>query len=107
MEVVTNYYRKRNFQVVDVSNRKLGWDLTVTKAKPVELLHIEVKGVSGQETNILLTSNEMRNASENPNWKLAVVTGALDSRPKLSFFTAKKVTNSGKPLLWQITLRGI
>jgi len=60
---------------VDVSLRKVGWDITFTRGS--EERRVEVKGVSGRQPKVLLTRNEVNTAATDPLWSLVVVTQAL------------------------------
>ena len=65
----------------DVSTDKVGWDIEFTHPSG-EVAKVEVKGVSGDRLNVLLTVNELRAAETDPEWILAVVTRALDDKQR-------------------------
>jgi hypothetical protein len=65
---------------------------------------VEVKGVSGSEAQILLTANELRAATVDPLWSLAVVTSAL-SAPELYEFEAAAVVAAASPYVYRVDLR--
>ena len=81
--------------------QKLGWDLTVTSEDRCE--HLEVKGVSGTKPTVLLTKNEYRSATNDPYWRLLVVTQALTA-PTLVRFEADEVVASCRPHLYRLQL---
>ena len=60
----------------------VGWDLEAVKNK--EKLLIEVKGLSGNEVVSELTPNEYAQMKNNiVNYRICLVTNALDKNPKL------------------------
>lgn len=75
MNVVTMAYRDQGYEVENVSAKKCGWDLTACRNR--EVVHVEVKGVSGETVKFFLTANEHRHAQSDPRWALAAVTTAL------------------------------
>ncbi|MGM9928415.1 MAG: protein NO VEIN domain-containing protein, partial [Bacillus sp. (in: firmicutes)] len=83
---VTNYYKSLGYSIHDVQKENKGWDLEASKEGVS--LKIEVKGLSGDVLDVLLSKNEYEkmNASENKEiFRLCVVTNALKS-PKLTTF---------------------
>jgi hypothetical protein len=105
MDEVTKYFRRKGFLVVDVSAKKMGWDLELRKKGSKSDLLIEVKGVSGESPKVLLTRNEMKKAIEKSNWKLAVVTESLSKRPKVTIWAAESVRDSSLPFAWEVNLK--
>lgn len=104
MQAVIKHYKSQKYKVKDVSSENLGWDVSVSKIGNKVVCNVEVKGVSGKIPKVLLTRNEMRNAGENPNWKLAIVTEVLSQKPKISLWSAKLVMEQGEPFVWQVNL---
>lgn len=47
-----------------------------------------MKGVKGTKQEFLITAGEVRAASVDPNWELAIVTRALSNEPKIEFIPA-------------------
>jgi hypothetical protein len=86
MAAVREFYQSGDWQVQDVSRDKLGWDLTCTSPDG-EIARVEVKGVRGDRPTVLLTANEIRSATNDEGWVLAVVTRAL-SDPRVTEFDA-------------------
>lgn len=88
-----------DWDVADVSDDNLGWDLTFTH-RSGETALVEVKGVQGEEPTVLLTANELRAARSQDGWVLAVVTRAL-SDPQVSEFAADRVLAAAKPYVYR------
>lgn len=103
MDAVTRHYRGRRWKVRDVSRDGLGWDLTCT-APTGAVEHVEVKGVSGTAPVILLTRNEARAASEDPTWRLAVVTSARTT-PAIQIVDGGTAIAASQPFLIQVGLQ--
>lgn len=101
MKVVTEQFAGQGWNVTDVSMLKLGWDVTVTRGP--EVLHLEIKGVSGVKPTILLTHNEHACALSDPHWQLAVVTQALTA-PALATFEAQMVVDVCTPHVYKARL---
>ena len=59
IKVVTEYYTKLNYTVQSFEKDNLGWDLTATNDRTE--LKLEVKGLSGKDTQTELTPNEFKN----------------------------------------------
>lgn len=71
-----NHYEELGYTVVSVEKYNVGWDLEAIQGKVK--LRIEVKGLSGNDFKIELTSNEFTAFSlTEDNYRLAVVTCAL------------------------------
>ncbi len=60
---------------------KIGYDLEATKGRGE--LHVEVKGVSGAALKFPITSNEVKQATNDKAFRLMVVTQALTSAAKI------------------------
>lgn len=97
--VIAHY---RGWQVTDVSNRNLGWDLTIVSVSGEEH-HVEVKGVGGSAPSILLTHNEARAAREDAAWRLAVVTRAL-ADPRVHVVDGPTAMQASEPFAYSIDL---
>jgi len=65
--------------------------------------HVEVKGISGRCPTILLTRNEAHAAREQPRWRLAVVTRALDD-PLLHIVDGPTALQNARPFMYQVDL---
>ena len=93
MEKAARCYREAGWEVEDVSSRRgLGYDIRCTRNG--EELHVEVKGVSTDGSEVNLTRNEVEHAREHPRPVLFVVSGievsyAGDGSPVASGGTAR------------------
>lgn len=76
-------YKKRHYTVTPVENENKGWDLEASRKN--ENLRLEVKGLSGRNISIQLTPNEYRNAKKSADYRICVVTEALED-PLLHIF---------------------
>ena len=75
MRVVAEHEEARGCQVTDVHKKNLGYDLTSLDLKSGDLRLIEVKGLAGAASEVLLTPNERRVAEDRPDcYWLYVVT---------------------------------
>lgn len=73
---VIKNYKKLGYAVISVEKDNLGWDLEARKER--ELLHIEVKGLAGEEVSVRLTPNEYSKMKAlDYSYRLCVVTCAL------------------------------
>jgi len=76
INVVWQYFEDLRYDVCSVEKDNCGWDLEAKAGKTV--LHIEVKGLSGDTFNVGLTPNEYKAFKRNAeNYRLAVVLNAL------------------------------
>ena len=83
MRVVTEYEEACGRRVTDVHKQNLGYDLTSLDPLSGELRLIEVKGLAGAASDVLLTPNERRVAEDRPDcYWLYVVTNCA-SEPAL------------------------
>jgi hypothetical protein len=85
---VTRHFEKNGWTVKSVESEGRGYDLVCRKNS--QFRHIEVKGVSGSIPSFIITSNEVRESSQNLNWHMAVVTNTLSGKPVLKLYDAKK-----------------
>jgi Domain of unknown function (DUF3883) len=99
---VTRHYRRRRWQVTDVSRDNLGWDLACTSPAG-DLDRVEVKGVSGPAPAVLLTRNEARAARHQDRWLLAIVTNALHE-PRLHLVDGPTALQASEPFLYRVDL---
>ncbi len=107
IEETTKYFKSKDYEVDDVAQYNYGWDLQATKEgkelqKGEEPLLLEVKGLSGNGNplSVELTPNEYDKALEKDNYRLCVVSAALDE-PHLVICKYNKNTEEwaveGKP----------
>lgn len=95
------HYEAAGWAITRVAHLKCGWDLTATRND--EQRHLEVKGVSSAMPSVLLTRNELRTAETDPDWALAVVTGAL-TEPTLVEFDRQTVVAAADPTVYRVNL---
>lgn len=98
---VRHHYEAAGWTITRVAHLKCGWDLTATRQD--EQRHLEVKGVSSSTPSVLLTRNELRAAKTDPDWALAVVTGALTD-PTLAEFDRQAVVAAADPTVFRVNL---
>lgn len=75
IEIVTEIYLNRDWHVESVEQDKVGYDLHCIKGSRVNC--VEVKGVSGNAEDFILTANELSKAKSDEDFVLIVVTNAL------------------------------
>ena len=83
MRVVTEHEEARGCQVTDVHKKNLGYDLTSLDLKSGDLRLIEVKGLAGAASDVLLTPNERRVAEDRPDCYWLYVVTHCASEPVL------------------------
>jgi Protein NO VEIN, C-terminal len=81
---VTRDYKKRGWEVENVSRQKLGYDLECTCNRRV--FHVEVKGSRGTEQKFIITASEKRTWRTDRHFVLALVTNALGRQKSLFQF---------------------
>jgi hypothetical protein len=89
IEIATRYYQSLGWRVVSREADKCGFDLECSRES--DLLRIEVKGTSSGAPGFIITYNEYTFLQESPDWRLALVTRALSSHPKLFVFDAEQI----------------
>ena len=102
---VTESYKKRGWKVESVEAEKRGYDLQCQKAGGEEC--VEVKGVQGDLPSFIITAREVRQASNNPQFVLYVVTEALSKHPQMLRWSGKQLVKDFDlaPLAYRATLR--
>lgn len=100
-DAVQRHYEAAGWTIARVAHLKCGWDLTATRHD--EQRHLEVKGVSSSMPSVLLTRNELRTAETDPDWSLAVVTGALTD-PTLVEYDRQTVVAAADPTVYRVNL---
>lgn len=83
LHFVIGCYRASGWRVRNISKLNKGYDLECSRGSRV--LHIEVKGSSGQDIQFVITPNEKAEWANDPNYVLAFVANAL-SKPFLRRF---------------------
>lgn len=85
INTATEYYERRRYEIVDVQSKNYGWDLDAYKGN--NRINIEVKGLSGDQLNVELTSNEYKMfIAERKNYFLFVVRNALSKKQIVNIF---------------------
>jgi hypothetical protein len=84
VKTTTAHYTELGYEVDSVESDNVGWDLNAVHGQ--RQLKLEVKGLSGSQLRIELTSNEYdKMKAHRESYRVCVVTDALSS-PKLSVF---------------------
>lgn len=78
-------YETEGWTVCSVERDKCGFDLECQKNQMQE--NVEVKGVRGSEPCFIITAGEVKQARDNANFVLMVVTSALSKSPKLKKYS--------------------
>ena len=99
IDYVVTHYKCQGYSVSDRQSDNCGYDLFAEKGKSV--LKIEVKGASLDEQRFFLSRNE-RAKSVDPQWRLAIVSNALDN-PELFIYSTEEMEKvfDFKPLCWE------
>ena len=85
MRVAIEHERSEGRAVADVHEKDLGYDLTSLDTQSGELRLIEVKGLAGNDGDIILTPNEHRVAEDRRDcYWLYVITNCASGQPLLT-----------------------
>jgi hypothetical protein len=84
---VTRLLEERGFIVRSREEECIGYDLDAVKGR-IEL-HLEVKGVSGDEMRFIITKSEVAEAASDPSFRLVVVTQARGRNARVSEFRGR------------------
>ena len=97
-------YARRGFDDEDVTMKKRGYDYVFTKKGKEQL--VEIKGTSGKEERFFMTRREF-GFRQHPDWRLAMVTEALSTKPRLTIYSLKKFERRFglEPLVYMGTAR--
>ena len=79
VRIVTRDFIKRKWEVEDVQDACLGFDLICTKGR--KRVDVEVKGTAGSRASFPITYGEVRQAETNANFAIWIVTEALSPKP--------------------------
>ncbi|MFG1290021.1 protein NO VEIN domain-containing protein [Xanthobacter versatilis] len=82
-DAIVEYYKKQGFISINVTGIKCGYDFIFRKGRTE--LHVEVKGTSLAHERFYMTRNE-ENYREAPEWRLGIVTNALDGSPTVKIY---------------------
>ena len=88
VEFVKSHYIEKGWAVESVETLKCGFDLIAYKDKEVK--NLEVKGISGEKQSFMITTNEFRQAKENDNFEICIVTKTLTHCPNLTTYDGKQ-----------------
>ena len=84
---VTQILKRRGFKVSSRERERIGYDLDATKGKTE--LHVEVKGVSGDRLQFLITQAEVAKAKSDRFFRLMVVTEARTRSARVQEFSGR------------------
>jgi len=93
------YYGGKGFTETRVTHLNRGYDFIFAKGR--KALHVEVKGTAMPDERFFMTPNE-NDYRINAEWRLAIVTGALTSKPEVTVYDQKafKKTFELKPMVY-------
>ena len=77
------------YSVLSRESERVGYDLEATRGS--QILHVEVKGISGTEIKFPITAGELSRAKEDPRFRLYAVTEARERSAKLRRFSGPQV----------------
>lgn len=102
---VTDWYESEGWTVESVEAAKCGYDLLCRKDS--EENHVEVKGVQGELVAFIITAAEVRQARNDSDFVLCVVTSALTDDPKLNLYDGESFVSDFElsPLSYRAVLR--
>lgn len=92
IQMVTEWYLAQGWSVTSVEAQNKGFDLLCQKGRVVR--HVEVKGLSGVGSQVILTANEFESAFQDELFFLALVRNATSERPELRQWSAKQFRQS-------------
>ena len=81
MKHVTKHFRRRGWEVIDVSKQNCHYDLSCTRKKST--VHVEVKGIKGSVRKFIITAPEKRQWEGDRSFVLAIVTNARSTKPNI------------------------
>ena len=84
IEKVCRLLEQRGFRVRSRESERIGYDLDAAKGRTE--LHVEVKGVSGNGMQFLITQAEVAKAASDSAFRLMVVTEARTRRARVQEF---------------------
>lgn len=104
VRVTSRMLNRLGYKVVSREKDNIGYDLYASHRQDDSALHVEVKGTSGSEARFFMTANEY-SYREAPEWRLAMVTDALTTTPKVELLTWRQVRGKFDlaPMVWKAT----
>ena len=99
-KVVRKHFERQGYGVISREKENVGYDFDVTRND--EVIHLEVKGISGSLQKFPITANEVACAYADSKFQLALVTEAMSPKQKVKFFNRKDFLKSFsfKPLAY-------
>jgi hypothetical protein len=85
----THVLKRRGFRVRSRESERIGYDLDATRGRTE--LHVEVKGVSGDGMQFLITKAELAKAESDSLFRLMVVTRALTRNASVHEFRGRSL----------------
>jgi hypothetical protein len=92
VKMVADWYRRHGWSVKSVEQDHCGYDLICTKGNKHR--HVEVKGASGSSPSFIITQPELKQAKDNPLFRLCVVTNSLSQSRKLNELTGRRLLSA-------------
>lgn len=89
VQKATHHLRDRGYTVRSRELENLGYDLDAMRG--AQVLHVEVKGISGSELQFPITANEVRRSKTDPAFRLMAVTQARTRKPSVYMVSAQQL----------------
>jgi len=89
VNLVTEDFVRQGYTVTSRESENVGYDLDVSN--DIDELHVEVKGVSGELPEFIITTNEIKQSKSDQAFHLRVVTSATSDSPEIHCFTGKQL----------------
>jgi hypothetical protein len=96
----------KSYDCVDRQPDRCGFDLFFVHRRTERELHVEVKGTAGAQPHFFISRNEYAYAASSTEWRLAMVTNALDE-PVVEVMTYDQAKRrfDWEPYSWHATRR--
>ncbi len=104
---VTAFLIQSGYVVVSREREICGYDLHAKRGS--EELHVEVKGCTGSDARFFISRREMGTGKRDSDWRLVVVTGALNEPKAPVLLTHAQMTRQFEldPIQWEARSRSI
>jgi hypothetical protein len=89
VNLVTEDFVRQGYTVTSRESENVGYDLDVSN--DTDELHVEVKGVSGELPEFIITTNEVKQSKSDRAFHLRVVTSATSDNPEIHCFTGRQL----------------
>lgn len=86
-KAIRTHFERLGYKVKSREKENIGYDFDVRRKR--EELHLELKGISGEELRFPITANEVNCAKSDTKFWLAVVTKALSAQRKVRVVSRK------------------